>query len=121
MDWTRWPDFPKHEMTCKCGECGLALMQPHVMDSLQVLRTRIGRPLGISSGYRCPKHNKAVRSTSTNHTGGWAVDIKCKAGGLRYDVLSEAPRLGFTRIGIHNDFIHLDMNPNMPQKIVWFY
>lgn len=119
MDWTKWPNFHQRELACKC--CQQVLVQPVMMDSLQALRQRIGYPLRINSGYRCPKHNKAVGSVSTNHTGGWAADILCKSGGLRYDILSEAPRLGFTRIGIHGEFIHLDMNPNMPAKIAWFY
>lgn len=43
---------------------------------LDPLRTWYGRPLTVSSGYRCPTLNKAVKGSSTSqHMSGQAADI----------------------------------------------
>lgn len=43
---------------------------------LDPLRTWYGRPLTVSSGYRCPALNKAVKGSSTSqHMSGQAADI----------------------------------------------
>jgi len=44
---------------------------------LQPLRDKIGKPMEVSSGYRCADLNKAVGgSTTSQHTKGQAADIK---------------------------------------------
>jgi len=44
---------------------------------LQPVRTHFAKPVVINSGYRCPKLNKAVGSSSkSQHTKGQAADIK---------------------------------------------
>jgi len=65
-------------------------------------------PFKINSGYRCPKHNLAVGSTSENHTSGHAADIGCTAGTERIYILRGLIMAGFKRIGIRKDFIHVD-------------
>lgn len=66
----------------------------------------------INSGYRCPKHNKAERSTSTNHIRGVAADIKATDGPTRGKILRGLYLAGFKRIGISfaGGFIHADCN-----------
>lgn len=46
-------------------------------EALQVIRDAFGKPLVISSGYRCPALNKAVGGSPTSsHVYGFAVDFK---------------------------------------------
>ena len=46
---------------------------------LEPLRVAYGKPLVISSGYRCPRLNQAVGGVSTSaHKTGYAVDIQVK-------------------------------------------
>jgi len=66
--------------------------------ALELARSVIGKPLKISSGYRCPALNKAVGGSSTSaHTLGYAADFtvdgitprqiceKIIAAGLHFD------------------------------------
>lgn len=44
--------------------------------TLQPLRDRLGRPISITSGYRCPDLNRAIGSAPTSqHTRGEAADL----------------------------------------------
>jgi uncharacterized protein YcbK (DUF882 family) len=81
LDWLRWPNFTEGEFRCRCG-CGRADMDPAFMDRLQALRERFGKPLRISSGYRCPDHNARVSSTGRGgpHITGKAVDVAVAYG-----------------------------------------
>ncbi len=46
---------------------------------LQPIRDRLGKPMIITSGYRCPELNKKVGGVSTSqHTKGQAVDFYVK-------------------------------------------
>lgn len=46
---------------------------------LEPMRKAYGKPLTISSGYRCPKLNQAVGGVATSaHKVGYAADIKVK-------------------------------------------
>ena len=44
---------------------------------LQPVRDHFGKPVTVNSGYRCPKLNKAIGSSSkSQHTKGLAADIE---------------------------------------------
>lgn len=111
-EW-RWKNFKKDEF--KCHHCGAYAMRPDFMDKLQALREEYCRPMKISSGYRCSKHNAAVSTTGLTgpHTQGCAVDILCY-GRNAFDLVHLAIVYGFTGIGINQKgdidkrFIHLD-------------
>ena len=77
-EWgTKYPNFKKAEFKCPCGKCngygeGIAST---LVETLQELRNKYGK-LQITSGYRCPSHNKAVGgSTNSKHTKGQAADF----------------------------------------------
>ncbi|MDC0529213.1 D-Ala-D-Ala carboxypeptidase family metallohydrolase [Gammaproteobacteria bacterium] len=122
--------FSDKELACKCGECsGENQMSPAFMERLDELRSEYGKPIILSSAYRCPAHNKKVSSTGENgpHTTGKAVDIKV-SGQDAHRVTRIAFRLGFTGIGIKQSgrwqsrFIHVDtlsMGDTRPR--VWSY
>lgn len=72
-DW-RWPNFTPEEMACK--ETGALVIQPAFMDRLQRLRTELGFPFVISSGYRSARHSvERAKARPGAHVLGRAVDI----------------------------------------------
>ena len=94
-------------------------MQPEFLDKIDEARRLAQIPFSINSGYRCPKHNKEVGSTSDNHPSGRAADIKCTDGLSRFKIVESLIKAGFKRIGVAKTFIHAD---NMPkQTSIWFY
>jgi len=110
-------NFDIREFDCRC--CGQNKMQPKFLSMIDEARTRAGIPFKISSGYRCPKHNKEIGSTATNHPLGVAGDIRCTDGLSRFKIISALIFTGFTRIGVAKEFIHCDCN-DLPSS-VWFY
>ncbi|MEO5335233.1 MAG: D-Ala-D-Ala carboxypeptidase family metallohydrolase, partial [Magnetococcus sp. YQC-5] len=99
MSNTPWPHFSKDELACKC--CDQMQMDPGFMTVLEDLRVAYGKPLKITSGYRCAKHNTEVAKTGTKgpHTTGKAVDIQI-AGSDAHLLLTLALAKGFPRVGL---------------------
>ncbi len=115
--------FEPHEFECDahCGAC-LGLMDETLLAKLDELRHRVKRPLVINSGYRCKARNKAVGGTAdSSHMTGMAVDIACPDSGTRMLLVKEALSLGFNRVGLGNGFVHLDIDPDKPQCVLWLY
>jgi hypothetical protein len=94
-------------------------MNPKFMEMIEEAREIAGVPFVINSGYRCPEHNKAVGSTSTNHTSGKAADIQATDGPTRGKILKGLYSAGFKRIGIAKDFIHADITDSV--ESAWLY
>jgi uncharacterized protein YcbK (DUF882 family) len=111
-------NFKPEEFMCSCG-CGGNKMESEFLEKLDAAREIAGIPFVISSGYRCPKHNKEVGSTATNHPLGVASDIRCTDGASRFKIIAALIQAGFTRIGVAKTFIHCDTN-TLPSSI-WFY
>ena len=123
-------NFTRDEFACHCG-CGRALVDREFVRRLQALREDYGRPMKITSGYRCPDHNAAVSSTGRDgpHTTGHAADFAVsgyEAGRL----FSLAAKYGFTGRGMHQRgaysarFVHLDDLPagmGRTRPHVWTY
>jgi zinc D-Ala-D-Ala carboxypeptidase len=110
--------FYDKELTCKCG-CGMTV-QPDFLKKLNDLRELLKVPLVLTSAARCPIHNvKVGGAPSSKHKDGIAVDIAAKDGNMKYKIIEGALKLGFTGIGIHKDFIHLDTRKE--SQVVWLY
>ena len=57
-------------------------------NGLEMIRTLLGHPMTISSGYRCPALNQAVGSKPTSqHMLGEAADFVCPAFGTPDDIV----------------------------------
>ena len=123
MDWSVYPHFRKDEFACKCG-CGKSDMQPAFMGRLQALRYAYGKPMLITSGYRCADHPaervKPIPGSGT-HSQGIAADVGV-SGADALMVLRLALEANFTGIGIqqkgHGRFIHLDIREH---PAIWSY
>lgn len=116
IDWDAFPNFSPAEFKCKCG-CEQVNMDSGFMAALQRLRLAYGRPMVITSGYRCHNHPEEARKIAEGkrpgaHSHGVAADIAVSLGAsftlLRYALIS----LEFTGIGVHQKgdgrFLHLD-------------
>ncbi len=103
-------NFTKEELACKC--CGEYGIQPKLLKMLQELRDYYAKPIIITSGFRCKKHNDEVRGEKqSQHLLGLAVDIHCVDSGERDRLLECSFAAGFTVRGIDDAFIHLDCRP----------
>lgn len=119
--WDLYPNFSKHEFDCK--HSGKNEMQHEFMQLLQELREELNFPLLITSGYRDKTHPIEARKTHSNgeHTQGMCCDIRCLNSATRYKIMECAFRLGFTRIGMADTFIHLGISKTLPQNVLWDY
>ena len=130
LDWSRWPNFAEREFRCRCG-CGRAEMAADFLDRLQAIRDRLGRPLAVSSGCRCPDYNARVSTTGRDgpHTTGRAADIAVAGADAEF-VESVARALGMTGRGVKQHgpwagrFLHLDnieSGGKHPRPRLWSY
>ena len=71
--------FNVQEFKCKCGGTHDILISSELIDKLEQLYTALNcSKIIVTSGYRCPTHDKNVGGTSTGqHTKGTAADICC--------------------------------------------
>ena len=92
------------------------------VQKLQIARDWAGIPFDISSGYRCPEHNKAIGGVSDSaHMKAIAADIKVKSSRERFLILFGLKEAGFTRFGIGENFIHVDSDTEKAQDVIWLY
>ena len=82
--------------------------------NLEVLRTYLGCPLKINSGYRSPAHNKAIGGAQfSQHVEGKAADISCNkytpeqvhAAILH---LIKDGKMAQGGLGLYNSWVHYD-------------
>lgn len=121
VQWGKYPNFRKEEFNCKCG-CGENRMRPEFMDRLQALRSAYGKPMIITSGYRCAKHPvEAAKVMPGMHSTGLAADIGV-SGSEAVQVLRLAFDAGFRGVGVQQKgngrFLHVDLREN---PTVWSY
>ena len=125
---TSTKNFSNKELSCSC--CGENKMNKETLIALQRLRDAIGKPISLSSAYRCPTHNDKISSTGKEgpHTTGKAIDILC-SGKFAHELLSFAmirsntwKGIGISQKGKHSSrFIHLDTIESDNSPWVWSY
>lgn len=110
-------NFSKGEMQCPC--CHKCDMNATFMDKLQDVRDSVGKPLTVTSGYRCKKRNEAVKGAKNSmHTYGQAVDLACDDMFLRYEIVKAAIKVGFNGIEISPKHVHLD-DRQSTARLMW--
>lgn len=96
-------------------------MNPKFIKLLEYARRTAGIPFHINSGYRTGEHNEKVGGIiGSAHTKGLAADIQAKTSFDRYVILKSLMSVGFNRIGIYSTFIHVDMDSEKEQNLVWY-
>jgi len=97
-----------------------------VSDDLIFALARLERDLGLelafTSGFRCPACNERAGGTpGSAHTRGLAVDISVCDSAHRFKLIDGALRINLKRIGIAKTYIHIDLDKNLPQSVLWLY
>ena len=76
----------------------------------------------ITSGYRSDAHNTKVGGVpSSSHTIGRAVDIYAPTSTQKYIIINALLQVGFNRIGVAKNFIHVDDDPSKAEDVIWTY
>ena len=84
-------------------------------------------PFKITSGYRTKEHNIAIykklgkKPIESSHLKGVACDIACSDSRARFLIINALLEAGFTRIGIANNFIHVDSDCEKSENVIWTY
>jgi len=88
---------------------------------LDYARRSAGIPFHINSGFRTLDHNEKVGGViGSAHTKGVAADIQAKTSFERYIILKSLLSVGFNRLGIYSTFIHVDMDNDKNQNVIWY-
>jgi len=99
--------FKQSEFACQC--CGKTKVNIQLIIALKKLREKVKVPIIITSGYRCPLHNKEVGGAKySQHCLGNAVDIKIK-GYTPAQVARLAKECGFTWTKVYSSWTHIDI------------
>ena len=112
--------FRDQEFECPC--CRQRLISQALVSKLDSARAAYGKPIRITSGYRCFLHNLDVGGIATSsHRRGLAVDIEIGSSTERFELIRILIAVGFIRIGIGEGFIHVDIDPHKTQNVMWTY
>lgn len=112
-------NFRVNEFACHGTDCGCTtvLVDTDLVDYLQRIREHFGKPVTVSSGYRCAVHNKSVDgATSSKHMAGMAADIVIP-GIAPTEVAKYAESIGVKGIGLYDTFTHVDTRAS---KSYWY-
>ncbi|MGL6084735.1 MAG: D-Ala-D-Ala carboxypeptidase family metallohydrolase [Enterobacterales bacterium] len=102
--------FKRKEFACKCG-CGTSTVDAELLKVITDVREYFKRPVIITSGHRCSKHNANVGGAKASiHMTGKAADIKVSEFAPRTvaDYLEEKYP-GKYGIGRYGNFTHIDV------------
>ena len=106
-------NFSYDELKCRGKKCcgSSCPMDTRFMEALQILRSHIGIPFTVTSGFRCRVHNSRIRGSANNssHTKGLAADIKVKGMTPRevYNIAKRLPEFSTASFGVYNSFLHI--------------
>ena len=111
--WDSIKHFRREEFRCKCGKCGGFPVEPDetMVRYADAIRERLGVPLLVNSGIRCPQHNANVGGVSNSqHVLGTACDLGAPAGispekmaRVAEEVIGNTGGIGIYDWGIHID------------------
>lgn len=116
--------FDMEEFACKCcGELPADGMNLVLLAALDQLREEYGKPIYVSSGWRCPSHNAEVGGVSNSqHVLGNAADIYVDGDYEEFYNLVLDMGL-FDGVGHYpnDEFVHVDMRLNgvAPNEYQW--
>ena len=105
------------------------LMDKTLLEMLDEVRDKFDKPIHINSGFRTPAHNEAVGGKmpdengngGSSHLKGLAVDIAIRHSRMRFKLISALFEVGINRIGIADNFIHIDIDPDKDENVIWTY
>ena len=103
-----------------CQETGENEIDHDFVHKLDNLRSSLGYPLRVTSGYRSPSHSIEKRKAKPGtHAQGIAADILVTDAKQRGQIIKKAIEMGFTGIGMEGRFVHLDIRDD--DLTMWTY
>ncbi len=109
-------NFKLSEFVCPDGSAEV-LLDTELIDKLQRLRDKLGKPVIVHSGYRNLKYNTKIGgAANSQHMYGRAADITV-SGFAPEQVAKTAEEVGFDGIGIYKTFTHVDVRGH---KARWY-
>ncbi len=136
-----WPNFVWSELACP--HCGALAWNATALETIQAIRDRYGRPMWLSSAYRCPLHPTEARKErpgahASALPGDFAIDVVIH--GWPAEELADAAKQTFLELDLTSDsgrpliglgrrqhgprarrFVHIDHWPEGPRPTVWSY
>ena len=107
-------NFNSSEFDCHgSGCCSETIVNPKLVEYVQKIRDHFGKYITVTSGYRCPVHNKRIGgATGSRHSKGDAADIVVSGVAPR-EVAKYAESIGIKGIGLYETnadghFTHVD-------------
>ena len=98
------------------------LMDCKLLEMIDEAREIYGKPIHVNSGYRTSSHNSKVGGkSSSSHLKGLAIDVACVKSNERFEMLTALLEAGFNRIGVASTFIHVDIDKDKSQNVIWTY
>lgn len=103
------------------------MMDDEFLFKLDKARHTANIPFVITSGYRTKEYNEDLirrnykASRNSSHLKGIAADIKCNTSKNRWIIINNLLLAGFTRIGVGDTFIHVDLDKDKTQNVIWTY
>jgi uncharacterized protein YcbK (DUF882 family) len=100
------------------------LMDSKLLEMIDEAREIYGKPIHVNSGYRTSSHNRKVGGkSSSSHLKGLAIDVACVKSDERFKMLNALLEVGFNfnRIGVASTFIHVDIDKDKSQNVIWTY
>lgn len=121
--------FSDYEFSCPC--CGQCNVSDKFLMKLDKFRTLLGKPVHVTSGCRCIKHNADLRARGYHSVDGSAhtitdaqkceaADLECSSSRQRRDMVILAHSI-FNRVGIARNFIHVDDDDDKDADVTWVY
>lgn len=117
--WEGLQYFKRAELLCKC--CGSEDMDPTFMFKLDLARHAFGKPIRVTSGWRCKKHNMEISGSPTSsHLMGRAADLDDKKDPIYRGQLQRALlAAGFTQFEFSRDgHLHVMNDTTKPSPFV---
>lgn len=95
-------------------------MNPETLAMLDHARDIAGVPFRINSGFRSKAHNTKIKGVpNSSHTKGYAADIHAPDGANKASIIEGLVKAGFKRLGVYENFIHADNDPDLPSPQLW--
>jgi uncharacterized protein YcbK (DUF882 family) len=110
------PHFNLREFECRC--CGCVKLSGELIRMLEALRAALGRPIVITSGYRCRLHNEAVGGAKRSlHLTGHAADMLYRPQAPSLEAIEDE----LLKIkGISSKIGFYEFLPNLGKKYIHF-
>jgi len=115
----------REEAKCPCAVCqtyantrGAEIDEDLIINIIN-LENRLKKKVKITSGERCPEYNYSIKGYKDSpHLTGKAFDIQVEGMSI-LELAREANNMGFKRIGIYPNHVHVDMISPRPSKY-WY-